>query len=171
MKRVRVWAAALLAVALVAGLVRLWPRRVEMQADYPHYASARQIARRADIVVVGRVEGVAVRAVSVGDKTLAVTEASVRILEPFKGEGLPAVITVKQMGGRLGTVTYEEIDTVPYQPGQRLLLLLARVGDGQYMALNPEQGSLPVSAHDTVSYDGTTYRLADIKALMNPGTR
>lgn len=151
-------------VVMIAGL-QFAPRTIVSHADYPEFASVDDITTRSDAVIVGRILDLRADKDSlIGDNYLIVTFATVEVIEQLSGVHVPQQITVKQMGGTVGSTTFVEAGTAPLVRNQKRVLFLAKMIDGTYMPLNPKQGSMPILAGDTVEFGGKSYKLDDFSS-------
>jgi hypothetical protein len=85
-----------------------------------------ELARRADVVVIGTVTA---RATSEVERTL-MTDTYVRVERVLRGEPTPAV-TVRQLGGKLGRRVVDVPGDAVLEVGQRYVLFTHAPGDGR----------------------------------------
>ena len=161
---------------------------VTSQADYPSYATAGDLARRATLIVEARFseeprveEEFPSDASDITDPQLnpnagvpeqeQVTEIGIVITvhratveRVHKGSVEPGdIIEVKELGGTLGGVRYEYADSAPIATGRSYLLFLETYPDSPASLLNPLQAKYELDADgNPVSAPGNTITLTGI---------
>ncbi|MDR8412836.1 hypothetical protein MTP10_29410 [Nonomuraea sp. 3-1Str] len=149
------------------------------EADYPAYDSADALFAGSKLVIEGRLTGlkrVMTEVEPEDDATetdpqlnpnagatpdgatppagppTVMTVSSVEILRVHKGLArVGQVIQVKELGGTLDGVTYEEADTTPLRSGVTYMLFLETYPDSPASLLNPEQAKYVVTSAGTYS--------------------
>lgn len=99
-----------------------------------------QLQLRSDAIVVGRVVALTPHRLERG---LIVTDVKIRVEQVARGGGLPALITVRQPGGRLGDELQvaDEVPTFALDE-QALLFLRQNRAGGFYSVMGLEQGKV-----------------------------
>ena len=117
---------------------------------YPGPASVAQLARRADVVVVGDVASV------VGAWDAARTEIHTRVelavAETLKGTAAPG-LSFTQIGGRIGDRITTVAGAVTFETGQRVLVFLERRPDGSLRLVDPFHGTFRVERDPATGRD------------------
>ncbi|MBN6055632.1 hypothetical protein JYK22_27115, partial [Nonomuraea sp. RK-328] len=149
-------------------------KTVVYAADYPAYDSADALFAGAKLVIEGRLTGdrrVMTVAEPPDDETetdpqlnpnagatpdggtppaappTVMTVSSVEVLKVRKGLArVGQVIQVKELGGTLDGVTYEEADATPLKSGVTYMLFLETYPDSPASLLNPEQAKYVVTS-------------------------
>ncbi|NUW38987.1 hypothetical protein [Nonomuraea rhodomycinica] len=154
-------------------------KTVVYAADYPAYDSADALFAGAKLVIEGRLTGtkhVMTEVEPADDETetdpqlnpnagatpdpatppagppTVMTVSSVEVLKVRKGLArVGQVIQVKELGGTLDGVTYEEQDATPLKAGVTYMLFLETYPDSPASLLNPEQAKYVVTSAGTYS--------------------
>jgi len=111
------------AIALVAPVARALPIKI---------FSLSELIARSDALARGRVEGSTASWNEAHDRTY--TDWTVRVTEPVFGLARGQVITVRQMGGRVGQVTQTVSGNASVALGEDVVLFLKTDGSFHYIA-------------------------------------
>ncbi|PZG23931.1 hypothetical protein C1I95_01780 [Micromonospora craterilacus] len=181
--------AALLLSAACGGLTSAPPSTVVYQADYPSYGTAGDLAQQATLIVEARFnEEPRVEmefpsdASDITDPQLnpnagvpeqeqlkdrtgpVVTVHRATVEKVHKGPVKPGdIIEVKEMGGTLDGVRYENADSAPIATGRSYLLFLETYPDSPASLLNPLQAKYELDADgNPASAPGNTITLTGV---------
>lgn len=108
---------------------------------YPGPPSVEQLARRADVVVIGDV----VSALGAWDagRTGISTRIDMAVAETLKGVAASGV-SFSQLGGRVGDDVATVAGASTFDPGQRVLVFLERRRDGSLRLADPFHGTFRI---------------------------
>ncbi|MEV0198928.1 hypothetical protein [Nonomuraea sp. NPDC050691] len=155
-------------------------KTVVYAADYPVYNSADALFTGAKLVIEGRLTGdrrvMAVAeppvdetetdpqlnpnagatpdaaAAPPAESPTVITVSSVEVLRVRKGPArVGQIIQVKELGGTLDGVTYEQADVTPLKSGVTYMMFLETYPDSPASLLNPEQAKYVVTSAGTYS--------------------
>jgi hypothetical protein len=119
-----------IAFALWAGVV------AGADADVP--LTVEDLARRAELVVLGEVTSVASEFHAT--RRQIVTRVDIRVGETLKGQAGPNPLQLRQPGGRVGEMSSEIAGAPRFVAGERVLLFLVRAADGSLAVAGLFQG-------------------------------
>jgi hypothetical protein len=123
--------------ALLALSLLLWVGlATALHADTP--LTVEDLARRADLVVIGEVTSVASEFHAT--RSRIVTRVDVRVSETLKGKAGANPLQLRQPGGRVGEMTSEVAGAARFVAGERILLFLTRGSDGALGVVGLFQG-------------------------------
>lgn len=108
--------------------------------------SLKDLAKKSDAIVLARVEDETARYEA--NKEIF-TYVTLRVLEPVKGPKKDEVITIRQIGGTVGTIASIVPGTPKFTKGEEVVLFLTkRDGAGYPWVMGLQQGKYNVSADD-----------------------
>ncbi|MEV6816229.1 hypothetical protein, partial [Micromonospora sp. NPDC051296] len=181
--------AAVLLSAGCGGLNPARPSTVLYEADHPSYLTADDLARRATLIIEARFGGQprvekefpsdasditdpqlnpnagVPEQEQLNDRTATViTVHRATVEKVHKGSVKPGdIIEVKELGGTLDGVRYENADSAPISTGRSYLLFLETYPDSPASLLNPLQGKYELdAAGNPVSAPGNTITLTGV---------
>jgi hypothetical protein len=163
---------------------------VVYHSDYPGYDTLPALYKKADLVVEARVAGPGqVRELQASDggsdpkanpnagvdapqqarEPVVVTVFQAKISHVFKGSAkVGGSVEVKQLGGQVKGITYQEEGAVALQGGTTYLLFLAVFPDAPASLLNTDQAQYAVDSSGTLRRFGTNqlaFTRADVSKL------
>jgi hypothetical protein len=116
-------------------------------ADGP--LTVEDLARRAELVVLGEVTSVASELQAA--RSQITTRVDVRVNETLKGQAGSNPLQFRQAGGRMGDMTSEVAGAARFVAGERVLLFLARGAEGSLGIVGRFQGKFAVERDATNS--------------------
>ncbi|MDR0284538.1 MAG: hypothetical protein LBI33_06555, partial [Propionibacteriaceae bacterium] len=143
------------------------PEVVIMNASYPSFATADDLASRSTDVLVGRVTMSTVRQIDITDYTrsddprvdpggmptptyVTHTLHDVVVTRTVKGGATPgATIAVAELGGVLGATDYQTGEGILLADGHTYLLFLQQGSDGRYYLVNPVEAVYQIDDQGT----------------------
>ncbi|MEU6795730.1 hypothetical protein ABZ907_28905 [Nonomuraea wenchangensis] len=189
---------AIAAAAVLLSACSAEGHTIRYHADYPVYQTADELYQRATLVVeahlgdTARVVQDRPRPVPPGadprsdpragapqgaaeppQEPIVTTVHQARVVKVFKGTAKPGdVIEVKELGGTVDGVTYEEAEGRPLERNRKYVLFLETYPDSPASLLSPEQGKYPVdAAGEPAPLTGNPIRLTrpDLERLATGG--
>ncbi|GIF46508.1 hypothetical protein DFJ67_8363 [Asanoa ferruginea] len=150
---------AVAALLAVGGCGKAFGGRVVYQGDYPSYQSLAELTEKATLIIEATVSGPRVDKLYASrddgtepndDTGIVITVWSASVKAVHKGSSKPGdVVAVKQTGGQLDGVVYEEAGGVPLREGTTYLLFLETYPDAAASLLNPTQAQYEVAQDGT----------------------
>ncbi|SDY94155.1 hypothetical protein SAMN05421684_2456 [Asanoa ishikariensis] len=147
----RIVAVAVVALLAAGGCGKALGGRVVYQGDYPRYQSVAELLERATLVVEATTANPRFDKLypTDGEKTeetaVVITVYDATVTKVHKGSArVGQVVQVKQMGGEIDGVVYEQPEQVPFRDGTPYLLFLETYPDAAASLLNPDQAQYEV---------------------------